>query len=137
MKTIDKEISLIKKKKPVFLNTPFAKSIQKILDDEKKNIETEIGDISLSRFKRVVNTIKKLLTDARVITQAILEIKEDTVTKELISLKINENEYFELDKEKIILSTPEDHIYWPFEGEYWKDELGYYLYPIVSQCKKK
>jgi tetratricopeptide (TPR) repeat protein len=137
IKIIDKEISLMKKKKDVFLKTPFAKTLIKILDEEKKNIETEIGDIALGRFKRVVNTIKKLLTDARVITQAILEIKEDDVTKELISLKINQNEYFELDKEKIILSTPEDHIYWPFEGEYWKDELGYYLYPIVSQCKKK
>ncbi len=26
--------------------------------------------------------------------------------------------------------------YWPFEGEYWEDELGGYVYNIGSECKK-
>ncbi len=137
IKNIDKEISTLKKEKEKFLKTTFAVDLIKILQNEQKGVQTQIGTISLTRFKRVVNKIRKLLTDSRVIKQTILESKEDAVTKELISLKINKDEYFELDKEKIILSTPEDHIYWPFEGEYWKDELGYYLYPIVSQCKKQ
>lgn len=27
--------------------------------------------------------------------------------------------------------------YWPFEGEYWEDELGYYVYNIESKCQEK
>lgn len=131
------EIKRIKSSKKNFLRTEMARTFLNILNAEKKNIETGIGKISLKRFKRVVNKIRKLLTDLRIIKQAILEIKEAKITKELISLKINKDEYFELDKEKIIMSTPEDYVYWPFEGEYWKDELGYYLYPVVSQCNKK
>jgi tetratricopeptide (TPR) repeat protein len=137
IKDIDNEIKNIKKSKNSFLRTKMATSFLKILDKEKKDVEGSIGEIALQRFKRVVNKIRKLLTDVRIIKQAILEIKEAKITKELISLKINKDEYFELDKEKIIMSTPEDFVYWPFEGEYWKDELGYYLYPIVSQCNKK
>ncbi|NRA68998.1 MAG: tetratricopeptide repeat protein [Pseudobacteriovorax sp.] len=26
--------------------------------------------------------------------------------------------------------------YWPFEGEYWEDELGFYVYNLESLCKK-
>ena len=26
--------------------------------------------------------------------------------------------------------------YWPFEQEYWEDELGYYVYNLGSRCKK-
>lgn len=26
--------------------------------------------------------------------------------------------------------------YWPFEGEYWEDELGFYVYNLESQCRK-
>ena len=26
--------------------------------------------------------------------------------------------------------------YWPFEGEYWEDELGGYIFNINSQCSK-
>jgi len=131
------EIKKIKSSKKRFLRTKMAKNFLDVLNKEKKAIEKSIGVVALRRFKRVVNKIRKLLTDVRIIKQAILEIKEAKITKELISLKINKDEYFELDKEKIIMSTPEDYVYWPFEGEYWKDELGYYLYPVVSQCNKK
>ena len=27
--------------------------------------------------------------------------------------------------------------YWPFEKEYWEDELGFYVYNMKSQCSKK
>ena len=27
--------------------------------------------------------------------------------------------------------------YWPFQGEYWENELGFYRYNIDSQCKTK
>lgn len=30
-----------------------------------------------------------------------------------------------------------EHIVWPFDGEYWKDELGSYYYPLESRCVKK
>ena len=33
-----------------------------------------------------------------------------------------------------IYATDDEHIYWPFTGEYWRDELGYYLYTIKSEC---
>jgi tetratricopeptide (TPR) repeat protein len=27
--------------------------------------------------------------------------------------------------------------YWPFEGEYWEDELGFYVYNMASKCTTK
>ena len=27
--------------------------------------------------------------------------------------------------------------YWPFEKEYWEDELGFYVYNLGSRCKKE
>ena len=27
--------------------------------------------------------------------------------------------------------------YWPFEGEYWEDELGYYVYNLESKCRRQ
>lgn len=35
------------------------------------------------------------------------------------------------------LKIGQDLEYWPFEGEYWEDELGGYVYNINSQCNKK
>ena len=33
------------------------------------------------------------------------------------------------------LNLKQELEYWPFEGEYWEDELGGYVYNIDSQCK--
>src|SRR5205814_4483697 len=29
------------------------------------------------------------------------------------------------------------HEYWPFDGEYWPDEIGYYKYTIKTACAAK
>lgn len=35
------------------------------------------------------------------------------------------------------LSLSQSLEYWPFEQEYWEDELGYYVYNMNSQCTEK
>jgi hypothetical protein len=32
-------------------------------------------------------------------------------------------------------ATAVDFIYWPFNGEFWQDELGYYQYTEQGSCK--
>ena len=32
------------------------------------------------------------------------------------------------------IKSDAEHQLWPFEGEYWRDELGFYRQPIASQC---
>ena len=32
--------------------------------------------------------------------------------------------------------VPDDSYYWPFEGEYWKDEVGYYKFAVHGECVK-
>jgi len=33
-----------------------------------------------------------------------------------------------------IVTTDDDHIRWPFDGEYWRDELGTYRQTVVNTC---
>ena len=30
----------------------------------------------------------------------------------------------------------DEHQYWPFVGEYWRDELGYYRFRLLNRCEK-
>jgi hypothetical protein len=32
------------------------------------------------------------------------------------------------------ITADEEHVLWPFNGEYWRDELGYYRQAVTSQC---
>jgi hypothetical protein len=32
------------------------------------------------------------------------------------------------------IESDAEHVIWPFEGEFWRDELGYYRQPVTSRC---
>jgi CYTH domain-containing protein len=36
---------------------------------------------------------------------------------------------------KIDFAVSKEIIYWPFNGEFWEDELGYYRYTEQGACK--
>ena len=38
-------------------------------------------------------------------------------------------------EKKVDFATSKDIIYWPFNGEFWEDELGYYRYTEHGSCK--
>ena len=31
----------------------------------------------------------------------------------------------------------DERVYWPYEGEYWRDELGTYEYTLTKGCKER
>jgi len=35
-----------------------------------------------------------------------------------------------------IVKPDEEHVIWPFNGEYWRDELGFYRQTITSKCTR-
>lgn len=34
------------------------------------------------------------------------------------------------------LEVSSEHMYWVFDGEYWRDELGYYYFDVRSECRR-
>lgn len=34
------------------------------------------------------------------------------------------------------VEADDEHVIWPFNGEYWRDELGYYRQVVHSRCGK-
>ncbi len=34
------------------------------------------------------------------------------------------------------IRADDEHYMWPFTGEYWKDELGYYRVKVANKCPK-
>ena len=35
------------------------------------------------------------------------------------------------------VSVASDSIYWPFQGEYWLDELGYHKFRLENACEEE
>jgi hypothetical protein len=39
------------------------------------------------------------------------------------------------DEARVDFATDPKRIYWPFNGEFWRDELGFYKYAEHGACK--
>jgi tetratricopeptide (TPR) repeat protein len=46
-----------------------------------------------------------------------------------------ESQAVELDDYEFTTATDDERVYWPFEGEYWRDELGTYEYTLTRGCR--
>ena len=49
--------------------------------------------------------------------------------------KMQNPDVSQFDDKVIDFATRTDIIYWPFNGEFWEDELGYYRYTEDGSCK--
>jgi len=38
--------------------------------------------------------------------------------------------------DKPTVDVSDEEMYWTFDGEYWRDELGYYIFTVNSECKR-
>ncbi|MDY0058367.1 MAG: tetratricopeptide repeat protein [Myxococcota bacterium] len=91
----------------------------------------EAGRYAMSLLERVKRDLQELKSQA-------LKIKFEVANAEVGRLenKIKDELFVETNAAPRgdITATDDEHIYWPFQGEYWKDELGSYYYYIRSEC---
>ena len=90
---------------------------------------TEAGSRARSRMEAVHAELRGHLANALKIKFETQKAQKRAIDR-AISLdgKAGGSDDYKLDKE---------HQYWPFDGEYWKDELDSYTVGIKSRCATK
>ena len=90
----------------------------------------EAGSLAQARLTRVLKELKQHLAGA-------LKIKGETLKAQRNALSSDVRaEQAAAAAATFEFAVDEEHVEWPFLGEYWKDELGSYIYDIKSECKK-
>lgn len=110
---------------------PVAKRLVQILLPDIvafRSLSTEkAGRLARDRMKRVYRDLRHVLTEALKVRFECNNALAGKLSSDLKSAQVKTTKKgFKLDNE---------HRRWPFDGEYWKDELGSYYYPIRSYCK--
>ena len=88
----------------------------------------EAGALAPARLQRVLRELKQPPAGA-------LKIKGETLKarRGVLAASVRQEQAAAASADTSIFVTPE-HLEWPFEGEYWRDELGSYRYDISSRC---
>lgn len=89
----------------------------------------EAGSLAQARLVRIVKDLQRHLGSALKIKGETLRARRGDISNAAAQ------EQAAAAAATTEIEADDEHIEWPFEGEYWKDELGSYLYDIKSECE--
>ena len=109
--------------------TVFLTGLKGELKSYRSLVVGEAGSLAQTRLVRVLKELKQHLAGA-------LKIKGETLKAQRNALSSDvRREQAAAAAATFEIVVDEEHIEWPFIGEYWKDELGSYIYDVSSKCK--
>jgi len=116
-------------------NTNIAQTILADLTLQKSLAMNEAGDLSRRRIKRLTDELAQLIKRVIKIEYEILQgakgdLEQEVQQEQQITKPVGPG------KPAVEIRADDEHYMWPFTGEYWKDELGYYRVKIVNKCDK-
>jgi len=127
---MERELQVIQKTQSEWATSDLANYVVQTIEVTRDTAFDKAGQMAKARLKRVAKELRKLKDKADSIDIEI-SMNERTDTELSLSGVTLQHQR----KDKAQNRTPDaEHIYWPFDGEYWRDELGYYLYSIQSKC---
>jgi len=127
---LDRELKQVQAADPAWKATAIAGVVLQDLTLQKSLAQNEAGQLAQRRLQRAVQEIQELEKQA-------IKVEYETINgqKNKLEQAMRDEQVASAHAAARMDITPDDeHYFWPFDGQYWKDELGYYRYKIRSQC---
>jgi tetratricopeptide (TPR) repeat protein len=85
--------------------------------------------LARERFQRNLDELAEQLRNTDKIVIDVLAAQRNQLEQALVDAQVSETE-----SQRNIVVADAEHVVWPFKGEYWRDELGFYRQTITSKC---
>lgn len=132
---VDKEIMRINSLGNVWKQVGLADELIRFLNVKKEAAYVEAGILMHRQAKFYFTYLHDLSDQTSLIQAEMMEGKLNILRKKINVSAAEDKAVFIGGMQK--LKIGQDIEYWPFEGEYWEDELGHYVYNLDSKCKGK
>ena len=110
-----------------------AAAVMDQMNGHKASLQKLGGRLILREFEDQDNKLDELFAQAKNIRFEITLGEKEALEQSLLGKGTGAATN---KQEDVALVVPDDHYYWPFEGEYWKDEVGYYKFSVQGVCAK-
>ena len=105
--------------------------LKRVIESDRSEYKTRAGGELLKELVKQNSTIKDLLVQSEIIRFEVVDAQRSEYefrAQNLDDLQAGE-------QQRIDFAVNRDIIYWPFNGEFWRDELGYYRYTEYGSCQ--
>jgi tetratricopeptide (TPR) repeat protein len=133
IKEVEREIEIIEGGSDSFKKSVIADDLTKKMTYQLTTLRNDSGKMLVKKLQEVAQDLTQIIADMKAIRFEMTDKLKSTYEKEELFGKKTKGGAL---KEETAYSpaVPSRAYYWPFDGEYWEDELGYYFYNIPSAC---
>jgi hypothetical protein len=126
---LDKENSRYKAAPQSFQSSTLGGDVKDALQLARDIAVRNAGQLAKDRYQRNLDELNEHLRDSAKILIDITAAQRNQLDQAIAGGQVTAAE-----SKANIVKPDEEHIIWPFDGEYWRDELGFYRQTITSKC---
>jgi hypothetical protein len=129
IRVLDEENKRFDKAPSSFKGSKAAEQVKDSLHDARELAVRNAGDLARGRYQRNLDELNERIRDSQKILIDITAAQRNQLDQAIAGAQVTQQE-----GEVNIVKPDEEHVIWPFNGEYWRDELGFYRQTIRSKC---
>lgn len=130
---LESELDTYGNKGDTFKYSELSKALMENLKVQRTELISKAGRMAKSKLEVELDALRELLGNA-------LRIRFETINKEkqfLEEMLAKGGEVSIVKSYRYSVAVADDELYWPYEGEYWRDELGTYQYTLTKGCVER
>ena len=93
---------------------------------------TDAGELAQQRLERIISEINDLVNQQNRILFEVARAERGEIEADIRAGMMVGGE----EGARTELAISDEDLYWVFNGEYWKDELGFYFFDIRPECRR-
>ncbi len=128
---LEAELDGIAGRRDLFRFSELAKSLGADLDAQRAELQRKAGFFAKRKLEKERKELASLNYRALAIKAEIGSREKDVLEASLSAGR----QVSPIENYKYSTAVDDEHVYWPYEGEYWRDELGTYQYTLTKGCK--
>ena len=132
VRVLDEEDARFKKAPPTFRNSALGGDVTDALNLARDLAIRNAGTLARDRYERNLAELGGQLRDASKILIDITAAERNKLDQAVVSGQLSKQDALTYG----VVKPDVEHVLWPFNGEYWRDELGFYRQVVVSKCGK-
>jgi hypothetical protein len=131
VRLLDEENARFNKAPTSFKDSKVADLVKDSIHDSRELAIRNAGDLARTRYERNLADLNEQLRNGQKIQIDITAAQRNIIDQALQNAQVTAEE-----SKANIVKPDEEHVIWPFNGEYWRDELGFYRQTITSKCTR-
>jgi len=130
VRLLEEEQGRFKKAPASFKSSALGQQVSDALKLARQLAVRRAGELAMQRYQRMLDELNEHLRNGEKILIDITAAERNLLDEAIKKDQVTEEEGIEFG----VVNPDSEHVLWPFAGEYWRDELGFYRAVVMSAC---